>query len=291
MTGPAKSQTERYGSREQVGASRHLTSEIARVSLVVAALGLAMLLPHLPGRFDASAATVSFLAQLASYAGTLLLVPVGALWVLNRNRSRLWLELTLGLAGVIVLVLMIAAIAVNHAALGVIIAAALALSQLKARRSQDGPDRAARLPVYLIVIPIVLVTFRTIALPRAAEWSRNRAIQHSASLIREIESFRERIGHYPLSLHSLHQDVPTGVVGVERFMYEPHGDSYNLFFVRPAVDLDAQEVVIFNPRDEQRFTAHELDLLQYQGGQLDLRRGDQRRNPLAQPHWVSILFD
>jgi len=50
-------------------------------------------------------------------------------------------------------------------------------------------------------------------------------------------------------------------------------------------------VVLFNPRDEHRFTSHGLDILQYDGEQLDLRRGDRRRTPLSHPHWVSILFD
>ena len=70
-------------------------------------------------------------------------------------------------------------------------------------------------------------------LPRAAGWSRDRAIQNSATLIAEIESFRQRRGHYPVSLQSLNRDVPTGVVGIERFHYEPNGHAYNVFFVRP----------------------------------------------------------
>jgi hypothetical protein len=34
-----------------------------------------------------------------------------------------------------------------------------------------------------------------------------------------------------------------------------------------------------------------LDLLQYDGEQLALRRGDRRRTPLDHPQWVSFLFD
>jgi hypothetical protein len=128
-------------------------------------------------------------------------------------------------------------------------------------------------------------------LPRAAGWSRDRAIQYSAAMITEIESFRQRRGHYPVSLQSLNREFPTGVVGIERFHYEPNGAAYNLFFVRPHIELDAQEVVMFNPRDEHRFASHELDILQYDGEQLDLRRGDRRRIRLAHPHWISILFD
>jgi hypothetical protein len=128
-------------------------------------------------------------------------------------------------------------------------------------------------------------------LPITASWSRDRAIHNSATLIAEIESFHQRRGHYPLSLQSLNPDVPTGIVGIERFHYEPNGEAYNFFFVRPHIELDAAEVVLFNLRDEHRFASHELDILQYDGEQLDLRRGDRRRTPLAQPHWISIVFD
>jgi hypothetical protein len=48
-----------------------------RAFLITAILLLAMLGPYLPGRFDASAATLSFVIQVASYA-SLLFVPVGS---------------------------------------------------------------------------------------------------------------------------------------------------------------------------------------------------------------------
>jgi hypothetical protein len=85
---------------------------------------------------------------------------------------------------------------------------------------------------YALCVPLILVTFRATVLPRAAGWSRDRAIQHSAALIAQIESFRQRRGHYPVSLQSRSPDFPTGVVGIERFHYEPNGEAYNLFFVR-----------------------------------------------------------
>ena len=51
---------------------------------------------------------------------------------------------------------------------------------------------------------------------------------HSSPLIADIERFKQRNGHYPPALHSLNRDVPTGVVGIERFTYEPNGRAYNL---------------------------------------------------------------
>lgn len=266
-----------------------------RPILAIVTLCLAMLLPYLPGRFDRSAATVSFLAQLVSY-GSLLLVPVGAAWMVSRRRSRLWATLALSLAALTTVIVSFAAVADNQLALGVLVGTvaitlvwrAYGRVRSESEREIDGRARVAR---FLVLAPILLVTFRTTVLPAAAARSRSRAIRHSAPLVSAIESFRQRRGHYPVSLHSLNRDIPTGVVGIERFHYEPNGTSYNLFFVRQSIELDAREVVLFNPRDEHRFASHELDLLQYDGAQLDLRRGDSRRTALAEPHWVSILFD
>lgn len=264
-----------------------------RPVLLVAALCLGMLLPHLPGRYDGSAASLSFLIQVGSYA-SLLLVPVGLAWIVSRRRARLWYWLTWLLEGGIVLVTAAAAIAVNLTAVGGLLGVgAMGLWKGLHPRTHLGRLNAERhlLPVCLAVVPVLLVIFLFTVLPIAADWSRQRAIQHSAALISQIESFRQRCGRYPESLQALNRDFPTGVIGVERFLYEANGEAYNLYFVRPHLDLDAQEVVMFNPRDEHRFAAHELDVLQYHGEQLDRRRGDHRRTPLSQPHWVSILFD
>ncbi|MCL4789039.1 MAG: hypothetical protein KJ070_19970 [Verrucomicrobia bacterium] len=265
------------------------------VILLVAIAFIGMLLPHLPGRYDASAATLSFVIQAASYS-SLLMMPVGLAWIVTPRHARLWNGLTWVVAGLVVMVIALSAVAVNHMAMGVILGIGVFIPlRLLRRQVQAEIERTEgvrhRLALYLTVVPLLLVTFVATVLPRASAWSRDRAIQHSADLIAEIEAFRQRRGHYPVSLQSLNRDVPTGVVGIERFHYEPTGETYNVFFVRPAIALGAHEVVIFNPRDEQRFTSHELDVLQYDGAQLDLRRGDRRRTALVQPHWVSILFD
>src|SRR5690606_7068077 len=111
------------------------------------------------------------------------------------------------------------------------------------RGDHDARERSP-IAVALVAVAIVLVAFQVTILPRAAERSRDRAIRQSTSLIEAIEAFRERRGHYPISLQSLNRDVPTGVIGIERFQYEPNGDAYNLYFVRPHIALDAMEVVM-----------------------------------------------
>ena len=261
--------------------------------LLAAMLCLGMVLPYLPGRFDASAATFSFVVQAGSFV-SLLMVPVGLAWMVSRRLSRLWRALAFVVGALVAAVITFAAVARNQLALGVLLGVgAVLLLGTAYRRSRTDPERIGEklIPFCLVGIPLILVTFRATVLPRAADWSRDRAIEHSALLIAEIESFRQRRGHYPISLQSLNPDFPTGVVGIERFHYEPNGEAYNLFFVRLHIETDAEEAVVFNPRDEHHFTSHALDILQYDGAQLDLRRGDRRRTRLAQPHWISILLD
>lgn len=274
--------------------------------LLTALLWVAMLLPYLPGSFDASAVAVSLMVQVGSYV-SLLLVPVGLAWLASRKRETLWRRLALVIAGLIALALTLAGAAADGLAMGALAGAgALALSWTLwrqptvavadasgAHEPRSGHSSHGRMlvPLSLVCIPLVLVAFRTTVVVRAAEWSRERAIRQAAPLIAAIEAYRERRGVYPVSLRSLNPDVPTGVMGIERFHYEPVGDAYNLYFIRPHIELDAMEVVLFNPRDEHRFTSHEMDILQYDGEELDRRRGDRRRMRLAQPHWISILFD
>jgi hypothetical protein len=265
------------------------------VILVAAFLCLVMVLPYLPGRFDASAATFSFVVQAAGYV-SLLMVPVGLAWMVSRRRSKLWHRLELALGGLVAFVITIAAVSMDQLAMGVMLGVgAILLLRTGYRRPRTDWERIGHrenpIPFCLVCVPLILVGFRATVLPRVAGWSRDRAIQHSAALIAEIEAFRQRRGHYPVSLQSQNPDFPTGVVGIERFLYEPNGEAYNLFFVRPHIELYAEEAVVFNPRDEHHFTSHALDILQYEGEQLDLRRGDRRRTPLAHPHWISILLD
>lgn len=268
-----------------------LTSMIPTLTLAVA-LCLAMILPHLPGRYDASVEALSFVVRVASHAA-LLLIPIGLAWAANPRRYGLWLGILLVLGGFVVLVTVLAGVLSNNLVVGLVLGlpGALALRALHRHRRVEPPPANRRGVTYLVAIPILLIAFQALVLPRAAAWSRDRAIRHGATLIEAIESYRERRGHYPVSLQSLNRDFPTGVMGIDRFHYEPNGEAYNLYFVRQHSALDAKEVVMYNPRDEHRFASHVLDILQFDGEELALRRGDRRRTQLTHPHWISILFD
>lgn len=252
-----------------------------------------MMLPHFPGRYDGSAEALSFAVRMGSYA-SLLLVPAGIGMLILPGRRRLWSTIVAAALAVTALAITTSFIVGNQAALGVVsgIGWVILLRQAIRRWHQGGFSGSSRQGWYYLVIPpIALLVFQVLVLPRAASWSRDRAIQNCAPLIEAIERYRERHKEYPPSLHSLNSDFPTGVAGIERFHFEPAGQAYQIYFVRQHVEPDAKEVILFNPRDEHRFPSHDLDILEFDGAQLAARRGDWRRLQLDQPHWISVLFD
>jgi hypothetical protein len=125
------------------------------------------------------------------------------------------------------------------------------------------------------------------------EFSRNRAIHNSAPLIAAIEQHRAKNGRYPTSLHSVAQDYHPGVMGVDKYRYEPHGEAYNLFFEQFSDKFGTQEFVVYNPLDEQVMTVHAADLLEMTPQQLalDRTRGYYAVNNASQPHWKYFWFD
>lgn len=267
-------------------------------ALTILVLG-ATLLPHMPGRFDAASTTLSVLARVFAVL-LLVLVPVGALWLIfGRRRHRLFARVAVMAALIPCIGAGVVAVAASSYSLGILAIVLGGIVLLTdawpvAARQEDSPvSRVAPISVSLVITPIVIVALQFLLLPRAVEFSRNRAIENAGPLIAEIERHRERTGDYPTSLLSLWPDINTGVVGIDRYRYERRGDAYNLVFENPAVSFGTNEIVVYNPRDEQVFTAHALDLLQNTPEQLRLEwtRGHYAERILSQPHWKYFWFD
>jgi hypothetical protein len=92
-------------------------------------------------------------------------------------------------------------------------------------------------------------------------------------------------------LLALWNDYKLGVIGVERYHYEPNGDAYNLFFEHPSVRLGTREIVMYNRLDQHEMTSHDMDLLTRTRTELSLRRGYYAVNNHARPHWKYFWFD
>jgi len=276
------------------GRPRPVSRWFIQTGLWIVLLVSAMLLPFLPGRHDPFAVTLSVAATGMAF-GSLLLVPIGALWL---SSARGYVPAR---AGVAVATLVSAGTAVMTAAVGSLAAAAIFLAACGAwlvhlwRAVRSAQANGTTLPrsaaVALIVVPLAATAARVAIVGPAAQWSRERVIANSAEIIRDIERFRERTGAYPAAISSLWPDYQPGIIGVERYRYEPSGQAYNLYFEHPSTDFAAREIVMYNPRGEQDFSSHAADLLQLSPEDIRRQRGYFRSEPLAQANWKRFLFD
>lgn len=265
--------------------------------LIVAAILVATFLPFFPGGYDALSKPLSGMAWMFGRVG-LLLVPVGGLWLFFSKkasagiRPRGWLVwLTLGICGLIALVLVLIAYASGPIlAVGTGATAGLLIFRLMRHLRSESPI-GRTLPGMLVVVPIVVLTLQLAFMEPIASSARNRVIANSAPLIAEIESYRARHGAYPVSIFALHGDVKPAVVGVERYFYERSGDIYNLIFEQPSPTFGLRQFVVYNPRDKQRLTVHETDRLRLDDAGLDAdNAGYTIVEPLPQPHWKLFTF-
>lgn len=142
-------------------------------------------------------------------------------------------------------------------------------------------------------MPVASALLQFALVERAIESSRNWAMRNAAPLIAAIEQHRTVNGHYPMSLLSVWRDDSPGLVGIERYQYEPHFDAYNLMLEQFTYRFGTREFVVYNPRDEQAVTAHALDLLQLTPQQLALerQRGHYEEQLARVPHWKYFRFD
>ncbi len=265
--------------------------------------------PFFPGEYDSLAVPLSAMAQLLGIGGVLL-VPLGAAWLAyevrshrrdaggrSGTRARYWLALaSLGASIVVGIFLSLAAWVNVGPSLGFGAIALCAWSasrlapKLKAMRSAD--SRAFNVaPLYLVVVPGVALISRFALIGPASEFSRNRAIENSATLIGDIERYRDVNGRYPLSLLSVWKDYKPGVIGIDKYHYEPSGDAYNVYFEQIPHLFGTREFVVYNRRDEQEMTSHAMDLLELTPAQLAVMRGYYAVHDASRPHWKRFLFD
>ena len=158
-----------------------------------------------------------------------------------------------------------------------------------------GVTTATAVLILCTLLPFLPGPYDPLALPLSmmarVAFSRNRAIGNSARLISDIEQYRATRGHYPPSLLSVNKDYKPGVVGIEKFHYEPSGDAFNLLFEQPASPLGTREFVVYNPRGEQTATSHALDLLEFTPERLERARGYYAGHDVPHTHWRYFWFD
>lgn len=254
---------------------------VLRIAAIIAFVTLCTLLPFLPGSYDSLAVPLSMMARMFGYA-SLLLVPVGVLWLATRHHA--FAVVALIAWAIVWAVVTLVAATLGSLSLGVITLAIGVFLTLRMRTMKNAP-------LYLMVVPIAVALLQWMLIRPMIEFSRSRAIRNSEPLIADIEKYRAARGHYPPSLLSVWKDYKPSVIGIDRYHYEPSGDAYNLVFEQLAWPIGTQEFVVYNPRDRQTMTSHAMDLLEFTGRDLELRRGFYAVRDTQHLHWKYFWFD
>jgi hypothetical protein len=273
------------------------------IAVVTAAIMLVTLLPFLPGGHDTLAVPLSTMAQMFGIVG-LLLVPIGAVWAAaaysnGLARRQYGIAIVALIASSIVWLLSSLGAIIGSGpllAIGVVVLWLYVLVRVWPRLrwfKTATPGATSPVAFYLLIVPLAVLLLQMAAVPRAIEFSRNRAIENSARLIAAIEQHRAANGRYPASLFSVHADIHPGIIGIDKYHYEPSGEAYNLLFEQPALHFGTREFVVYNPLDQQTVTSHRLDRLQLTPSELALEhtRGHNAVHNAGHPHWKYFWFD
>ena len=286
----------------------HFLRMVGIISLLV----LGMVYPFLPGAYDGLAVSLSTIAQLSGVVGVLL-VPIGALWLVYELRKRAHKKQNLphkergyyfamasliaaSILAMLVFLLTFLGISISFGVLLFALwyyAVSTLISRLKSLKKAES-ENINPTPLYLIFIPIAVLLFQLTLAPRATEFSRNYAIEHSAEFISDIEAYRDANGRYPSSLLATWKDYYPSVVGIEKFHYAPNGDAYNLFFEQPRFLLDnlgTREFVVYNPLDEHMIISHTSWILLLPPEELVVTQGWYAVHDTPSPHWKYFWFD
>ncbi len=288
-----------------------MTSHLARIAGITMLLGLCMVYPFLPGKYDALALPLSTTAQLFG-AAALLLVPIAAAWSVYeaRKRGRNRATATAGRRYHFAMASLIAAsIAVPAASLVVSLGIGISFGLLaltlwvyavyrlipRVRLLKRAEDTSVNpTPFYLVFIPIAVLLLQiTIAAP-VTELSRNHAITKSAALIDAIEKHHAVHGRYPSSLLAVWPDYHPSVVGIQQFHYAPRGNAYNLFFEQPKLlfdDFGTREFVMYNKLNEHVMSSHAAWILAWTPEELAARHTWYAVHDAPHRHWKYFWFD
>lgn len=277
------------------------------ILLLATVLVTAIFLPFLPGDYDSMAVPFSLMVQLAGFTGLPLAV-IGLPWLVyelnkkSRETDRRYVGTyrfamtALIFSSLMALGFALGAFATESRFLGfsilVFFGGVFVLLFRKVRQWKDRQNRSFYpAPVYLVCLPLLLVSSRMMFIEEAIAYSRAQAIKQSEQIIQDIETYYKNNGHYPVSMLSVNKDYKVFVIGIKQFEYELNGEAYNLFFEQFAAPFGTKEIVMYNKLDQHEMTSHDQDLLLLDASNLNLQRGYFRKYDLPQPHWKYFWFD
>ncbi len=274
-----------------------IVKPIALIFVIAAIAIVCMVYPFLSGGYDRLAVPLSTMVQVFGVVG-LALVPGGVLWLAKPKFGFALSVWSTAVATCIALVLALFATLSVGNAFGILTLAAWAytLIQLipgfkRLKRAENSGFRPV--PLYLVCLPVLVLAAQLVLAGPMTQASRDRAIANASLFIEDIEQYHASHGQYPLSLQAQNRDYYPNIVGIERYIYVPQGDSYNLSFEQPRFLLDrfgTREWVVYNPRDEHRVFSHTAWLLA-PPEVVEPSQGWYAVHDSPQPHWRYFWFD
>jgi len=289
-----------------------MTRHMIQMSALTIAVIVFTFYPFLPGAYDSAALGLSTALQLLEVVG-LLLVPLGLAWMFyevrkqarrkknlpDKNRGYQFALSSLIIASILltpVSLLILFGIGISFGVLTLVVWFSIILRLRPGLRSLKETEGESfnPAPLYLIVIPLIVLIAQVLFARPATQYSRNRAIASSAEMIEDIEQYHMIYGKYPEALLAVWKDYYPDVVGVEKFHYVPHEETYNLYFEQPRLFFDifgTREFVVYNPSDEHLMLSHTSWFMLLTPDELEETQGWYEVNDASSPHWKYFWFD
>lgn len=264
--------------------------------IILIFLILGIIYPFMSGDFDRLAMPLSTIIQGFGILG-LTLSLFGLIWLLVPSKHKIFSIISIYLIGILIVVFTFFAYLISGILFGITIFFVLGIILLKYRQRIVVPferERIAFVPMYLIVLPVSILTVQLLIAKPITDWSRDRTISNAKDYVRDIENFYTKNGYYPKSLQAMYKDYYPNTVGIEKFHYLPFGSSYNLSFEQPRFFLDiigTKEWVVYNPKDEHRVYSHTSWFLLLSPTESEIRQGWYTSENTEFQHWKSFLFD
>jgi hypothetical protein len=250
----------------------------------------------MPGEYDRFAMPLAIIIQGIGVIGLLLSV-IGIFWLIIPDKFRFFANLSAYIASFLTIVLTFFAYLIAGLLFAIIILTCCAMiihRQRKEIKESTDKESFSFVPVYMIVIPLYLLTIQLLIAKPITNWSRERTIANAGEYIRDIENFQSIYGYYPKTLQAMYKDYYPQTVGVERFHYLPYDNSYNISFEQPRFFLDlvgTKEWVVYNPKDEHRVYSHTSWFLLLSPEESEIRQGWYTSENTEFKHWKSFFFD
>lgn len=273
-----------------------ILTHVSKQVIVLAVLTLGIIYPFMSGDFDRLAFPISTIIQGFGIIGIILSL-LGLTWLLMPSKYKIISIIFIYIFGLLIVVFSFFAYLISGIlfAIGVLLVLGLILLRLRQRIMKPiGREITAFFPIYLIVLPLSILTIQLLIAKPITDWSRDRTISNAKDYLRDIENFYTRNGHYPQTLQAMYKDYYPNTVGVEKFHYLPFGNSYNLSFEQPRFILDiigTKEWVVYSPKDEHRVYSHTSWFLLLSPEESEIRQGWYSSADTKHKHWKSFFFD